>query len=77
MIEGNVNSSESDNFETYGTEEKMAEDMGARFPKGTFARIAAILNPTEDRTDFVREAVERELQRREAEQKGKKKKKGG
>jgi hypothetical protein len=29
-------------------------------------------HPTEDRTDFVREAVERELQRREAEQTGKK-----
>ena len=44
---------------------KWTEDMGARFPKGTFARIAAVLGPTEDRTDFVREAVERELRRRE------------
>jgi len=44
---------------------KWAEDMGARFRKGTFARIAAVLGSTEDRTDFVREAVERELQRRE------------
>jgi hypothetical protein len=44
---------------------KWAEDMQARFPKGTFARIAAVLSPTEDRTDFVREAVERELRRRE------------
>ena len=44
---------------------KWAEDMGARFPKGTFARIAAVLSPTEDRTDFVREAVARELVRRE------------
>ena len=50
---------------------KWAEDMGARFPKGTFARIAAVLGPTEDRTDFVREAVERELQRRAAESKKK------
>jgi hypothetical protein len=55
---------------------KWAEDMGARFPKGTFARIAAVLGPTEDRTDFVREAVERELQRREGEAaKGKPRKK--
>ena len=44
---------------------KWAEDMGARFPKGTFARIAAVLAPYEDRTDFVREAVARELVRRE------------
>jgi hypothetical protein len=39
--------------------------MGARFPAGTFARIAKVLEPDEDRTDLVREAVERELQRRE------------
>ena len=42
-----------------------AEDMTARFPKGTFARITAVLKEDEDRTDFVREAVERELKRRE------------
>jgi hypothetical protein len=46
---------------------KWAEDMQARFPKGTFARVASVLAPYEDRTDFVREAVERELQRREGE----------
>lgn len=39
--------------------------MQARFPTGTFARIAAVLVGKEDRTDFVREAVERELARRE------------
>jgi hypothetical protein len=50
---------------------KWAEDMQARFPKGTFARIAALLAPYEDRTDFVRAAVEQELQRREAESKKK------
>jgi hypothetical protein len=44
------------------------EDMQARFPAGTFRRIAGVLNETEDRTDFVREAVERELERREAAQ---------
>lgn len=42
------------------------EDMQARFPEGTFRRIAGVLKKTEDRTDFVREAVERELERREA-----------
>lgn len=42
-----------------------AEDMQARFPKGTFDRIEAVLEDSEDRTEFVRVAVERELKRRE------------
>ncbi len=42
-----------------------SENMQARFKAGTFARIARVLNGSEDRTDFVREAVERELVRRE------------
>ena len=46
------------------------ENMTARFPAGTFARIAAVLRQDEDRTDFVREAVERELKRREKRQTG-------
>lgn len=41
-----------------------SENMQARFKAGTFDRIAASLKDGEDRTDFVREAVERELQRR-------------
>lgn len=41
------------------------EDMQARFPEGTFDRIDAVLADDEDRTAFVREAVERELKRRE------------
>jgi hypothetical protein len=49
-----------------GRKKRWAEDMQARFPEGTFARIAAVLEETEDRTDFVRQAVERELERREA-----------
>ena len=36
----------------------------SRFPEGTFKRIAAVLDVDEDRTDFIREAVERELKRR-------------
>jgi hypothetical protein len=36
----------------------------APLAKGTFARIAATLQKDEDRTDFIREAVERELERR-------------
>lgn len=42
------------------------EDMVARFLPGTFARIHAVLaKPSEDRADFVREAVEKEIKRRE------------
>lgn len=48
-----------------GREKLWADDMQARFPPGTFDRIAAVLTEKEDRTDFVREAVERELRRRE------------
>ena len=39
--------------------------MVARFTAGTFARIEAVLDKDEDRTDFVREAVERKIKRRE------------
>jgi hypothetical protein len=45
-----------------------SEDMQCRFPKGTFKAIARVLDKDEDRTDFVREAVERELERRSAKQ---------
>jgi hypothetical protein len=41
------------------------EKMIAALPKGTFARMLAVLMPDEDKTDFIREAVERELKRRE------------
>jgi len=41
------------------------EAMVARFPKGTAARIKALLADKEKRSDFVREAVEREIKRRE------------
>ena len=39
--------------------------MQARFPEGTFDRIEKVLAEGEDRTDFVRAAVERELKKRE------------
>ena len=42
------------------------EDMQARFAEGTFDRIEKVLAEGEDRTDFVRAAVERELERRAA-----------
>ena len=45
------------------------EQMPARFPEGTLARMDAVLEPKEKRADLIREAVERELERREAEAK--------
>ncbi|KKW92242.1 hypothetical protein YP76_09910 [Sphingobium chungbukense] len=46
-----------------------SENMHARFRAGTFNRINAVLREDEDRTDFVREAVEREIERRTKEAK--------
>jgi hypothetical protein len=56
---------ESASCSQVGRKQKWAEDMVARFPRGTFERIARVSRETEDRTDFVREAVSRELERRE------------
>lgn len=47
---------------------KFHDEALARFPAGTFDRIEQVLSPIEDRTDFFREAVERELSRRERQQ---------
>ncbi len=52
-------------FRNMGRKRQWREDMQARFPDGTFARIEAVLRDGEDRTDFVREAVEKELKRRQ------------
>jgi len=48
-----------------GRKKRWIENMQARFPHGTFDRIEDVLSDDEDRTDLVREAVERELKRRE------------
>lgn len=48
-----------------GRKKMWSEDMVARFSEGTFDRIDAVRYDGEDRTDFVREAVDRELKRRE------------
>jgi hypothetical protein len=48
-----------------GRKKRWGEDMQARFPSGTFARIKAVLRDGEKRTDLVREAVESELYRRQ------------
>lgn len=41
------------------------EQMPARLPAGTLDRIDAVLEDGEKRADLLREAVERELKRRE------------
>lgn len=41
------------------------EQTPARFPAGTLARIDSALDDGEKRSDLIREAVERELKRRE------------
>jgi len=41
------------------------EQTPARFPAGTLDRIDAVLDEKEKRSDLIREAVERELKRRE------------
>lgn len=41
------------------------DNMPARFPEGTFVRIDRVLAEGETRTDLIREAVEREVVRRE------------
>jgi hypothetical protein len=50
-----------------GRRKKWAERMDARFPEGTLARLDAVLQPKEARTDFIYEAVEREIDRRDGE----------
>ena len=52
-----------DNSRTVGRKKHWSEDMQARFKAGTFARIKKVIYDHEDRTDFVRAAVERELRR--------------
>jgi hypothetical protein len=48
-----------------GRKKRWHQAMIAKFQEGTFERIAAVLGEKEDRTDFVRLAVEREVERRE------------
>ena len=41
------------------------EQTPARFPAGTLERIDTVLEENEKRSDLIREAVEREVKRRE------------
>lgn len=47
-----------------GRQKRWTEQMQARFEQGIFVKIAELLGDGEDRTDFVREAVNREIDRR-------------
>ena len=47
-----------------GRKKLWPDEMIAKFPPGTFDEIALLKSDGEDRTDFVREAVRRELERR-------------
>ena len=48
-----------------GRKKRWPERVGAKFAAGTLDRIGAALADGEERTAFIREAVERELARRE------------
>jgi hypothetical protein len=50
---------------TMGRKQINHEQTPARFIAGTLARIDAVLVEGEKRSDLIREAVERELKRRE------------
>jgi hypothetical protein len=48
-----------------GRTKEFTERILQPFRDGTLARIAAVLEDGEERTAFIRDAVERELKRRE------------
>jgi metal-responsive CopG/Arc/MetJ family transcriptional regulator len=48
-----------------GRKQINAEQTPARFPAGTLDRIDAVLEEGENRSEFIRIAVEKELKRRE------------
>lgn len=56
----------SDTPRRMGRKQINHEQTPARFPEGTLARIDAVLADGEKRSDFIRMAVERELERRDA-----------
>jgi hypothetical protein len=55
----------SDTARGVGRPKEFTERILQPFREGTSARIAAILEAGEERTAFIREAVEKELKRRE------------
>lgn len=61
----NLGSSCASLYERSMIQKRIIDKMAAGFPSGTFGRIDATLSLAETRTDFIRDAVERELKRRE------------
>ena len=49
-----------------GRKKRWPERVGAKFAAGTLKKVAAVLADREERTAFIREAVEREIERRES-----------
>ena len=47
-----------------GRRKKFSERCVASFPEGTFDAIASVLSATEDRTDFLRQAVSKTIKDR-------------
>jgi hypothetical protein len=50
---------------TMGRKQINHEQTPARFPEGTLAQIDEVLEDGEKRSDLIREAVEREIKRRQ------------
>lgn len=48
-----------------GRKKLWAENINLTLPEGAKAKMDSLLNPGEDRLDLIREAIEREIKRRE------------
>jgi hypothetical protein len=59
-----------------GRKKRWPERTAIKFAAGTFERIAAVLADDEDRMAFMREAVQREIERRERAEEWRGRKKG-
>lgn len=55
----------SDTPRRVGRKQINHEQTPARFPEGTLERIDSVLGEGEKRSDLIREAVDREIKRRE------------
>lgn len=55
----------SDIKRTVGRKKTNFEQMPARLAEGTLARMDKVLSEGETRTDFLRQAIEREIKRRQ------------
>ena len=58
-------SAEDDTSRRMGRKKRWHESLLVKFPAGTRDRIDSVLSEEEERTGFIRRAVEREIERRE------------